>query len=87
MYKRKREHKTTEPQKKQKPQTQSKKRQRQTVQTDTTEIQFQQLFSQPTAAQYSTAQVALTRNPHAHAIQSLSEHTHISSAAIDEALI
>ena len=87
MYKRKRDSTTAGPQKKQKITTTSKKRQRQALQPNTTEQQFQQLFIQPTAAQYSTATVALTRTPHAHAIQSLSGHAHISSAAIDEALI
>ena len=87
MYKRKRDSKTAEPQKKQKTTTTSNKKQRQAVQPNTTEQQVQQLFIQPTAAQYSTATVALTRPPHAHAIQLLSRHAHISSAAIDEALI
>ena len=67
--------------------TTTRKRRRQTHQLNTTEYQIRHLFTQPTDAQYSTAAVALERTPHAHAIQSLREHAHISSAAIDEILI
>ena len=45
------------------------------------------LFTRPTAAQHSMTSVAMSRMPHAHAIQSLREQKQISSAAIDEVLI
>jgi hypothetical protein len=87
MYKCKRDSQKAEPQKKQKTTTKPRKRRRQTQQPTTTEYQIRHLSTQPTAAQYSTAAVVLTRTPHAHVIQSLREHAHISSAAIDEVLI
>jgi hypothetical protein len=50
---------------------------RQTQQPNTPEYQIRHLFTLPTDAQYSTAAVALTRTPHAHAIQSLRKHAHM----------
>ena len=87
MYKRKRSREEAEPQKKKNTTTTSRKRRRQTHQLNTTKYQIRHLFTQPTDAQYSTAAVALKRTPHAHHIQSLRKHTHISSAAIDDIII
>ena len=87
MYKLKVTTKQPGPQKKRKPVTASRKRRRQANNSATGEHHPIDLFSTPTATQYSTAAVALARMPNAYVIQSLREGKHISSAAIDEALI
>jgi hypothetical protein len=76
------------PTKKRKPGAASQKRGRQTQTPHCYNGQpALHLFAQPTAAEHSTASVSISRMPHAHDIQSLREAEHISSAAIDEALI